>query len=90
MVRTDRPIITSCNTLNIIFLSLPDASTASVSITVTDFNDEIPTFVESTLVASVAEESEFGTTITTLRVSKCEPKLPNHITLGPHYYIQSR
>ena len=49
--------------------SLSDASTASVSITVTDFNDEIPVFVQSTLRAAVAEEAPFGTTVTTLEVS---------------------
>lgn len=45
-----------------------DASTASVSVTVTDYNDETPEFIASSLIASVAEESQFGATITTLRV----------------------
>ena len=48
--------------------SFIDASTASVSVAVTDYNDETPVFIEPTLMASVAEEADFGTTITTLRV----------------------
>ena len=44
------------------------ASTGSVAVTVTDYNDETPEFIPSTLSASVAEEALFGTTITTLRV----------------------
>ncbi len=47
------------------------ASTGSVAVTVTDYNDETPEFIPSTLSASVAEEAMFGTTITTLRVRKC-------------------
>ena len=46
------------------------ASTGSVAVTVTDYNDETPEFIPSTLSASVAEEAPFGTTITTLRVYK--------------------
>lgn len=44
------------------------ASTASVSVSVTDYNDETPEFISSSLSSSVAEEAPFGTTVTTLRV----------------------
>ena len=44
------------------------ASTGSISITVTDTNDQAPTFVPGSLFAAVAEEAPFGTTITTLEV----------------------
>ena len=44
------------------------ASTGSVSVTVTDTNDQSPMFVGSSLFAVVAEEAPFGTTITTLQV----------------------
>ena len=37
---------------------------------VQDVNDNPPQFVSSTLTAAVAEEAEFGTTITTLMVPK--------------------
>ena len=48
------------------------ASTGSVAVTVTDYNDETPEFIPSTLSTSVAEEALFGTTITTLRIRiKC-------------------
>ena len=45
-----------------------DSSTGSVSVTVTDTNDQSPMFVGSSLFAVVAEEAPFGTTITTLQV----------------------
>lgn len=45
-----------------------DAGQVSVTVTVTDYNDETPEFIPATLFAAVAEESVFGTTITTLRV----------------------
>ena len=44
------------------------ASTGSVAVTVTDYNDETPEFIPSSLSASVAEEARFGTTVATLRV----------------------
>lgn len=37
--------------------------------TVTDVNDNPPVFVASSLLAAVAEEAEFGTTVTTILVS---------------------
>lgn len=45
------------------------AAMASVLVTVTDVNDNPPIFVESSLLAAVAEEAEFGTTVTTILVS---------------------
>ena len=44
------------------------ASTTSVTVRITDVNDEPPVFVPDTLLAAVAEEAAFGTTVTTLRV----------------------
>ena len=47
-----------------------DATTAPVTVMVQDVNDNPPQFVSSTLTAAVAEEADFGTTITTLMVHK--------------------
>lgn len=47
---------------------LADANTAPVTVMVQDVNDNAPQFVSSTLEAAVAEEADFGTTITTLMV----------------------
>jgi hypothetical protein len=44
------------------------ASTTSVTVRITDVNDEPPVFVPETLLAAVAEEAAFETTVTTLRV----------------------
>lgn len=49
---------------------LADANTAPVTVMVQDVNDNAPQFVSSTLEAAVAEEADFGTTITTLMVHK--------------------
>ena len=47
---------------------LADANTAPVTVMVQDVNDNAPQFVSSILEAAVAEEADFGTTITTLMV----------------------
>ena len=44
------------------------ASTTTVTVRITDINDEPPEFISETLLAAVAEEAAFGTTVTTLRV----------------------
>ena len=41
----------------------------TVIITVEDINDSPPVFINETLLAAVAEEADFATTVTTLRVS---------------------
>ena len=44
------------------------STTGTLSVTVIDANDNGPVFVQSTLFAAVAEEAQFGTTITTVEV----------------------
>ena len=51
-------------------LSRADATTAPVAVMVEDVNDNPPQFVSTSLTASVAEEAEFGTIVTTIMVGK--------------------
>ena len=44
------------------------SSLGTVQITITDVNDNPPSFVASSLLAAVAEEAEFGTTVTVIQV----------------------
>ena len=43
-----------------------------------DANDQPPVFIQRTLFAAVEENAEFGTSVTTLEVSK--PLLCGHVT----------
>jgi len=53
-----------------VLLSHADATTAPVAVMVEDVNDNPPQFVSTSLTASVAEEAEFGTIVTTIMVGK--------------------
>ena len=42
-----------------------------VTVNLEDVNDNAPVFVEDSLLAAVAEEAEFDTTVTVLQVTVC-------------------
>ena len=61
-----------CICLNMVWnklnCSYADATTAPVAVMVEDVNDNPPQFVSTSLTASVSEEAEFGTIVTTIMV----------------------
>ena len=56
-------------------------SITKVEVSLVDVNDHAPEFVPDSLLAAVAEEAEFGTTITELRVDT-----HNWSTTNPFHY----
>lgn len=59
-------------------VAIADNNITKVEVHVIDVNDHAPVFVADSLLAAVAEEAEFDTTVTVLKVS-----VFLHITLPP-------
>ena len=56
-----------------------------VEVSVIDVNDQQPQFDPDSLIAAVAEEAEFDTTVTVLKVSALSPSLPTLLHYLPSH-----